>query len=279
MKPISYSHVFVIESLRHNDVKTGASLFNDIIRRRMDLRGHGNNARFIEVNSRTEFFAAMEEIRRVEIQELANPILHFEMHGDENGIQLSNDESVSWPELQFHLLQANGICGNNLFVSMATCRGANIHKLIQPSAWAPYWGFMGAFEDVDEAEVLADYTVFYDEFLQSDNFDRAIEALRASNTAQYSKFRFQNTEYIFQKAYQNYEVFHMTPDRITERLQEMVDTCRPNPVFNTWTDEDIRSLGRMWIVDNANEMKSKMMQKFFMLDRFPDQAHFYDIHL
>jgi hypothetical protein len=275
MKPFEYSHVYVIESLRPNDVNTGTELFNDVIRRRMRQRGLEANCSLIIVSSKIEFFAALEMIRQVEINQLANPIIHFEMHGDETGLQVSNYEIISWEELQFFLLQLNGICGNNLFVSMATCKGGYIHKAINPSAWTPFWGFMGPFEEVTDAEILANFAPFYNEFLQSDNFNAAVAALHAANPAGYSRFRFNNTEYIFQKAYQNYEVIYLTPEMIELRLKVLFLECRPKPEFRDWTDEKLNDVLRRFIVDDKALLKKNLMRKFFMLDKFPHHAQYY----
>jgi len=276
MKPLEYSHVYVIESLRPNDAKTGTELFNDVIRRRMMQKGLEAQCALITVDSKLEFFNALETIKKAEVYQLANPIIHFEMHGDENGLQVSNNEIISWQEIQFFLLQLNGICRNNLFVSMATCKGGYIHKAINPSMWTPFWGFMGPFEEVIDAEILANYSPFYDEFLQSGSFNDAVTALHAANPVGYSRFRFHNTEYMFQKAYKNYELFYLTPEMIEQRIGHFFAECRPRPEFNMWSDQMIRDYAQHLIVDEGGVLKKRLMRKFFMLDKFPEQEQYYN---
>ena len=276
MKPFEYSHIYVIESLRPDDDETGTELFNDVIRPRMMQKGLENQCELIRVNTKQEFLDAIEYIRQMEIHQLANPIIHFEMHGDENGLQLGNNDCIDWPELQFFLLQLNGICGNNLFVSMATCYGGYIYKTINPAAWTPFWGFAGAFDEVFEDEVILNYSAFYNEFLQSGDFNRAIDALNSANPGGHSPFRFMNTEYVFQRAYERYGVFHLTPERIDQRVEAMFAECRPMRAFDHWTDQMIREHGRHLIVNEGDNMKKRMMRKFFLLDKFPDHEQYYE---
>ena len=238
-------------------------------------RGLENQCELISVNSKLEFLGALETIRRAEVMQLANPVIHLEMHGNENGLEINNSEIVSWQELQFFLLQLNGICGNNLFVTMATCKGGYIHKTINPSMWTPFWGFVGPFEEVTGAEILANYSPFYDEFLQSCNFDDAVAALHAANPVGYSRFRFHNTEYTFQKAYKNYELLYLTPAMVEQRIGLFFAECRPRLEFDAWSDDMIREQARRLIEDEDGFMKKNLMRKFFMLDKFPEHEKYY----
>lgn len=276
MKPFEYTHIYIIQSLRLNDAKTGTELFNDVIHRRMMQRGLETQCALLTANSKIEFFNALETIRKAEVFQLAKPIIHFELHGDENGLEINNGETVSWTELQFFLLQLNGICRNNLFVSMATCKGGYIHKAINPSMWAPFWGFMGPIEEVMGEEILANYSSFYDEFLQSGNFNSAVMALHAINPDGYSRFRFHNTEFVFQKAYQNYELLYLTPEMVEQRIGHFFSECRPRQEFNMWSDQMIRDYAKQLIMDEGGFLKKQLMRKFFMLDVFPDDAQYYN---
>jgi len=277
MKPLEYSHVFVIESLRAGEQKTGTSLYNDIIVRRMQQRGLDGQYNLFSVSTKIEFFQALEAIRQKVIFELANPVIHFELHGDENGLQTNNGDDISWDELQFSLLQINAISGNNVLISMATCKGAYIFKSINPSAWTPFWGCVGPFEVVQGDEILENYTAFYNEFLQSDDLNAAEAALRAANLNGQFKFRFNNTEWVFQTAYKNYEIVYFTPDILDERVEAAFQQCRPQVQFETWSDEMIRNYTRHLIVDQNAFFRKQIMRKFFLLEKFPEHAQYYNL--
>lgn len=104
MKPLEFSHVYVIESLGPDERKTSTELFNNVIRKSMMQRGSKNLCELIEVNSKAAFLLALETIKQAEIHQMANPIIHFEFQGNENGLQLINNENIAWVEIQFFLL-------------------------------------------------------------------------------------------------------------------------------------------------------------------------------
>lgn len=275
MKPLEFTHIFVIESLQNDDKKTGTELFEDVIRRRMMQKGVEQNCELMIVNTKSEFFDALEKIKQIEVYQLANPVIHLELHGSENGLQVRNGENISWQELQFFLLQLNGVCGNNLFVTMASCKGGYIFKTIQPNAWTPFWGVVGPFEIVQSEEILANYTSFYDEFLQTGDINTAIQALHAANPEGYSKFRFNNTEMVFERAYENYEALYLTPEMIKARSDVFFAECRPLPDFKDWSDKKIRDFSIKLIKDEDGVMKRNLIRRFFMLDKFPEQEKYY----
>lgn len=243
-------------------------------------KGIEGNARLLIVYDRIEFMRVMENIRQSLIYELAYPVIHFEMHGDENGLELTNGELISWDELRFHLLQLNGICQNNLLVTMATCKGGYIFKTIKLDAWTPFWGFVGPFEIVNTEEVMSNYTAFYDEFLRTENLDQAVKALGEGNPGLIPVFRFMNTELVFEQAYRNYEESHLTPQRVEERANELLSILRAKAAFQGYSDEEIiKGLIKSSIVGENPNIRRNLMRRFFLLDVFPDHAQYYEFCL
>ena len=161
MKPFEFSHIYVIESLRPDDYKTGTELFNDVIMPNMMKRGLEKNCELFEISSKVDFLQTLEIIRQKEIFQDVNPIIHFEMHGDKNGLQFTNNETISWAELQYYLIQLNGICGNNLFITMASCNGGYIFKAINPASCSPFWGFVGPFETVSNGDIIENLSLIH----------------------------------------------------------------------------------------------------------------------
>jgi hypothetical protein len=99
MKPLDYSHVYVIESLRPEDVLTGTRLYHDVILLRMIQRGMSAQCALFSIRTKFELFSVMEEINKAEVFQGANPVLHFEMQGDEEGLEINNGDDISWKEL------------------------------------------------------------------------------------------------------------------------------------------------------------------------------------
>jgi hypothetical protein len=271
MKPLEFSSVFVFESLRPGDIKTGASLFNDTIRPRMMQKGLEGQCELITITSKADFFNALGEIYNQIIYKLVNPVIHLEMHGSKDGLQVTNGEVITWQELQIRLIEMNGLTENNLFVSLATCYGGYIYTVISPRLRTPFWGFIGPFEQVDGDEVLANYTAFYDEFLFSNDFAEAEKALHNSNPNIVSKFRLQNTEFVFAKAYKNYEEKYLTPAMVEHRTNLIAAQCKDMPEFKGWTIVQMKKMAKKIMVDHKQKLKEDLMSKFFMWDLFPHQ--------
>ena len=269
MIELEFSKIFVIESLRAKDFKTGQSLFNDIIKRRLEQRDLYDSCELMMPNSKNEFFECFEKIKNQSIYKPVNPIIHLEIHGNEDGLELNNNEIITWNELQFRLIEINVISKNNLFITMATCFGGHIYKVIKPNFRCPFWGFVGAFEEVFMDDILDNYGAFYDEFLQSLDFNQAVLALNYSNENHQSKFNFQNTQHIFNEAYKNYEQKYLTEEVIEKRLNILLQEAKETQELKGWSDEAIKKSLRYLMVDAKELLKENMMMNFFMWDIFP----------
>jgi len=282
MKPLTYTHVYVIESLKPGESKTGTMLYNDIIKRQMERNGKGNNCELIEVQSKTELVRALYKISTIAITDLANPVIHLEMHGHVDGIQLASGEMVTWAFLQVLLVQINGICGNNLLITMATCKGAYLFNTMQPDFRSPMWGFVGPFIDVNAQEILDSYTAFYEIFLtqntysKPEDFKDAIDALNRANATSASNFHFYKTEEIMFKTYENYRTYHLTPERIKERAEEILMDLKSHPEFSNYSDAEIKSLAAIIMLKEDKNLHKDFVHRFFMIDKFPEHAQYYD---
>ena len=200
-----------------------------------------------------------------------NPIIHFETHGSVDGICLSNNDIIEWKELQKVFIEINFLCENNLFITMATCYGGYIYKAISPRERAPFWGFVGAFEEVYPYEILFNFSAFYEEFLKSLDFNKAQIALNSANSSAVSKFKFQNTADSFQKAYSNYETKYLTATVIEQRLNILACQAMTYPEFSGWSIEKTKAHLKTIMVGRQKELKENMMYKFFSWDCFLDQ--------
>jgi hypothetical protein len=123
MKQLEFSHIFVLESLRPKDELTGTRLFNRVIYPEMVNKDLKANCEHITVVSKEDFFNVFSRITDKVITDNIFPIIHLEMHGSKNGLQLTSYEAITWEEIQPILIDINVLCKNNLFLTMATCYG------------------------------------------------------------------------------------------------------------------------------------------------------------
>lgn len=172
---IKYNGVVVIQSLMSNEPQTGKMLFDDIIARYCDLKGHGKY--FYNTNAKADFIAAMHQICNLVINDDLYPILHFEVHGCSDGLKLNNGETIDWKELEHYCRLINIQTNNQLIVTLATCWGSTIWKMIDITKPAPYWGFLGPKESIYNSDLLEDFTEFYESLLIENSWDDALQRI------------------------------------------------------------------------------------------------------
>lgn len=94
---LSYNAVFVIQSLRVGDRETGDELYNDIIK--WKCLKNNTVAHLTVIKTKEDLFNFFQEVKTLVKKGMLIPILHFEMHGSEQGIQLTSMEVVTWEDL------------------------------------------------------------------------------------------------------------------------------------------------------------------------------------
>lgn len=270
MTIFQFNKIYVIESLFPADEKSGQILHNDIIRRKIEQTCSGIEHELILVNNKEEFFKAFDHIRQEVIYRLGNPIIHFEIHGCKEGFVLNSDELIEWKDFQMRLIELNLLTKNNLFLSLATCYGGHIHKVISPRMWTPFWGYVGPLDEVYEDQVMAAFQDFFDELLTSLNFGIATQRLNQSNPDLPTAFYFCNTEYIFNRAYANYEQKYLTDEVVAKRLESGLNEARQYKEVQHLTDEQVKQFLKYWMVDQKDFLKKQMTEHFFMYDVFPE---------
>jgi len=178
---IYFNKIYIIESLKENDKKTGSVLYNDLIRHRVNQMD-GFSAELICVDTKPSFMAALKGIFKDTDPNESRPYLHFEIHGSKDGFELTNGESVSWEELYLSFSEINGLLRNQLFISLATCFGGYLFEIIDPSRRAPFFGFVGNTSTISSWEIEIGYYEYFDTLLQTLDLDKAIESLNLANS-------------------------------------------------------------------------------------------------
>ncbi len=177
-KGIKFNVIYVIQSLAQDERQTGSEIALQI-RLACIKRGIEPLDELIPVENRASFFEAIEAILE-SIKDGARPYIHFEMHGSPaGGLSLSNGEHISWQELKEPMREINIACANNLYVSLATCHGANFldmykGELDKP---CPFFGYIGADKEVNAVDFESSFTFFFQTLLTEDNLTNAIMAL------------------------------------------------------------------------------------------------------
>jgi|GEM_PF-853595 len=92
------------------------------------------------------------------------PILHFSMHGDEdgNGIWLTDGSFISWDDLQVILAPINNAMKGELLICMSSCFSSSGSQMVKhESKDEPFWALVSNNNAVDWDNAAVAYTTFY----------------------------------------------------------------------------------------------------------------------
>jgi hypothetical protein len=167
-----FNGICVIESVRPGDKKTGTELAHWLKLRSFQLNIHVEHS---TVNSKKALIKQLNSIRS-EAEVGLVPFLHFELHGNEHGVQAGKD-MISWESLLNLLRTINAACGHNLLVSFAACRAFHIYPSINIQKPAPFFGVVGCVNPVSAANVEVGFHAFFEELFTSYDVGIAIAAL------------------------------------------------------------------------------------------------------
>lgn len=262
----NFNKIFVIESLEPTDRKTGAELYNDIIYK-LGKYGDGTfTTEFVELENYVQYEELMIRIA-IDCSRGVRPILHLEIHGSELGLTLKNGDLIPYPILAMQLSILNRGCKNNLFFTMAVCHGAMISFNIQLSEPAPFLGFIGAYNEVSDYDILLKYTEFYQEFLISRDFDKAFEYFLKVNAVDSKKWHLIYTYELFVKIYKDYVKEKLDPKKNKERAKLAL---KPYHFINR-RERRKKERNFIEVVNNSKQhFYKEHSRKFFMIDLYPE---------
>lgn len=191
--------VFIIESLKEEDLKTGSEIYYDTLEKYYKYYPLTENKLYIKlyiVKSKNEFLEILNYITTNIGYFKTGILLHLEMHGGRtSGLQLSNGENIGWKELTKFLNFINLKSRNQLFICMATCNGRSLIQSMNLKETSPFCGYISASKDVSSQEILDDYRIIYENIIQTHNIILAFQDLELKNPD--SNFYYKDTDAVF----------------------------------------------------------------------------------
>ena len=103
----------------------------------------------------------------------AMPYIHISAHGDEDGIELSDESYFDWCDFEKCLTDINKKIGNVMLGSnfpdtvsritlcFSTCKGYNSFKIHSETTICPFQATIGPTDDIDWADSLTAFIAFY----------------------------------------------------------------------------------------------------------------------
>jgi hypothetical protein len=117
------------------------------------------------------------------------PILHLSMHGNEDGIGLTNGTRLKWDDLRKLLLPINKLMQGGLIVCMSACSSASGGQMAMydPPEPLPFFALIGHTGTPSWHEAAIAFVTFYHHLFKHGNIEQAVDAMKvASDNAEFT---------------------------------------------------------------------------------------------
>lgn len=276
MSKFFFNKLFIIQSLSDTDRKTGEEL-----EARMNKWAAKNNISVQAVLFNADTMEEWEAIWNgiyTSIKDCANiPIIHLVLHGNEThiGIKQGKEGLIPLPELFEKIRKANELSRNNIFLSMAVCKGLNVIRSLSISHHMPFCGILASEEKLYNGEALDNYTIFYQEFFKTLSLDSAEKALRTNGVNQ-ELYKLSKPEEIFMNAMAGYLETQSKDDKIEARAKSLAFMGG----IDISSEDDYRAFVntvRQLVKEDDEKYYPRFMNTFFMFDLYPEIAERFDV--
>lgn len=112
----------------------------------------------------------------------AFPVIHLSLHGNDQGIALTNGEFLTWHELREILLPINQVFGNGLLVCLSSCYGAaGCRMAMYENKPLPFCALVGHPESATWSDSAIAFVTFYHRISKGATFTMAVEAMKVAS--------------------------------------------------------------------------------------------------
>ena len=110
------------------------------------------------------------------------PIIHFSLHGNQHGIQLTSGEFVSWDALREHLEPINTAMKNGLIVCMSSCfGGCGSRMAMHEQKPVPFFALVGHNESAKWDDLAIGFATFYHHIGKGSDITSAVSAMKVAS--------------------------------------------------------------------------------------------------
>jgi hypothetical protein len=268
---LDFNKIYVIESLLDSETKTGTNLHNDVIRRKLWTLG-GYQSELVLIDSKLELVNFFEKVKTEIKYNNIIPFFHFEIHGNPNGFVLKSGEGVNWLELHHRFIELNILVNIKIWISLATCFGAYIYSIIKPIDKAPFYGYIGAWTELNVYDLQASFESFFDILLDKFDLNKAMLGLNQDNLNLPVEYKLYEAKDVFKRIYEGYEKTQYEPQNFEIRLDNIVKQALADPqnkILNL-PESFYRDNAKKVLIDDKDYYKRKYEDIFYMTDIYPD---------
>lgn len=198
------------------------------------------------------------------------PLLHFEMHGDEEkGLKLRLGDDIPWPKVVEDLTKINIRSENNLIVSMAVCYSTmNAFSISMVKKPAPYLFSVTTKKKVQSTITYQMFSIFYKKLIETKELYAALKKVEMECPELAKQFDILAVPFLFENVFKTYadscqdvEIIKRGYYRALPDVQERELTKEE---FEQYRDSYVR-----FYASAANECYRKYRDIFYMFDKYP----------
>ena len=115
-------------------------------------------------------------------QHNAPPILHLSMHGNDEGVALTDGTFLTWSELRSELTDLKNAMLGGLLICMSSCfGGAGCRMAMHDDSDHPFWALVGNTGEALWADAAVGYIAFYHQFFKGKSVQGCVEVMRIAS--------------------------------------------------------------------------------------------------
>ncbi len=199
------------------------------------------------------------------------PIIHFEAHGNKEGIRLSSGILISWSELNEDLLSINFLYRNELIVAMGVCFGFYIEynaltALVSIDRRGPYFGLLGSHEELSNDEIYVSFYKFYTKLLNGNDFQTAFKEVDSSIILRSSEEDIDSFIIEMKKGFDSDNFKNVCIEFLNRALQEGHDPLPHKPYIEKL------EIVKAYKIHAITKYLKETREKYLMIDMFPESS-------
>ncbi|TWU61111.1 hypothetical protein V7x_54230 [Crateriforma conspicua] len=110
------------------------------------------------------------------------PIVHLSLHGNNNGLALTNGHFVDWHRLRQYLLPLNNAMNGGLIVSMSACFGiSGCIMAMHENEPLPFFALVGHPDSAMWSDAAVGFSAFYHRLSKGASLPDAVVAMKAAS--------------------------------------------------------------------------------------------------
>ena len=207
-----------------------------------------------------------------------HPLVHIEMHGDEEkGLSLRMGDYVSWPKVIEDLTRINVESQNNLIVTMAVCYSTmNAFSISMVQKPAPYLFSVTTKKKVLGRDTYQMFSVFFKELIETKELYSALKKVEVDHPELAKQFDILAVPFLFENVFKAYAESYKEAEVIKQgyyrALPEVQERELSSEEFELYKETFVRNYHSA-----ANEYYRKYRDVFFMFDRYPQNRERFNL--